>query len=57
VIITDVVWILYIIMYLLAVKNNWSAEKMAWWSLVGFLIFIVGGGLLIYMSNSFHKFY
>jgi len=57
VIITDVVWILYIIMYLLAMKKKWSGEKMAYWSLYGFLIFIVGGGLLIYMSNSFHKFY
>jgi ABC-type uncharacterized transport system permease subunit len=57
VIITDVVWILYIIVYLLALKNKWSGEKMAYWSLYGFLIFIVGGGLLIYMSNSFHKFY
>jgi len=57
VIITDVVWILYIIIYLLASKNKWSGEKMALWSFYGFIIFIVGGGLLIYMSNSFHKFY
>lgn len=57
VIITDVVWILYIIVYLVAMKNNWSGERMAYWSLYGFLIFIVGGGLMIYASDSFHKFY
>jgi ABC-type uncharacterized transport system permease subunit len=57
VIITDLVWFLYIVLYLLAVRKKWSSEKMAWWSLCGFLILIVGGGLLILVSDSFHKFY
>jgi ABC-type uncharacterized transport system permease subunit len=57
VIITDTVWIIYIIMYLFAMAKKWSGEKMAYWSLYGFLILIIGGGLSIYLSESFHKFY
>ena len=55
VIITDVVWILYIIMYLLAIKNKWSGEKVAYMSLYCFLLIVVGG-IVIYFSPSFHKF-
>lgn len=55
VIITDVVWILYIIMYLLAVKKKWSGEKVAYMSLYGFILIIVGW-IVIYLSPSFHKF-
>jgi HemX protein len=56
VIITDVVWILYIIMYLLAIKKKWSGEKMAYMSLYGFIVLIVGGGIVIFLSESFHEF-
>lgn len=56
VIITDAVWILYIIMYLLAIKNKWSGEKVAFMSFYGFVVLIIGGGILIYLSDSFHEF-
>lgn len=56
VIVSDVVWILYLMGYLATVIKNWTGEKMAYLSLYGFLILIVGGGIIIYMSESFHKF-
>jgi ABC-type uncharacterized transport system permease subunit len=56
VIVSDTVWILYVGGYLATVIKNWRGEKMAYLSLYGFLILIVGGGIIIYMSESFHKF-
>jgi ABC-type uncharacterized transport system permease subunit len=56
VILSDVVWILYVGGYIATVIKSWRGEKMAYLSLYGFLILIVGGGIIIYMSESFHKF-
>lgn len=56
VIVTDLGWILYLGGYIATVIKNWRGEKMAYLSLYGFLILIVGGGIIIYMSESFHKF-
>lgn len=56
VILSDVVWILYVGGYIATVIKSWRGEKMAYLSLYGFLILIVGGGVIIYMSESFHKF-
>ena len=56
VIISDAVWLLYFIGYLIIVAKKWRGEKMAYLSLYAFIILIVGGGIVIYMSESFHKF-
>jgi ABC-type uncharacterized transport system permease subunit len=56
VIISDGVWLLYLIGYIVTVAKKWRGEKMAYLSLYGFIILIVGGGIIIYMSESFHKF-
>jgi len=56
VIISDGVWLLYVVGYLITIAKKWRGEKMAYLSLYGFIILIVGGGIIIYMSESFHKF-
>jgi len=56
VIISDGVWLIYVVGYLITVSKKWRGEKMAYLSLYGFLILIVGGGIIIYMSESFHEF-
>ncbi len=56
VIVSDAVWILYIAGLIVTNIKKWRGEKMAYMSLYGFIILIVGGGIIIYMSESFHKF-
>jgi ABC-type uncharacterized transport system permease subunit len=56
VIISDGVWLLYLIGYLVVIGKKWRGEKMAYLSLYGFIILIVGGGIIIYLSDSFHEF-
>ena len=56
VIVSDAVWLIYLIGYLIVVIKKWRGAKLAYLSLYGFLVLIVGGGIIIYMSESFHKF-
>jgi HemX protein len=56
VIISDVVWLLYVMGFILMKIKKWRGEKMAYLSLYGFILLIVGGGIIIYMSESFHEF-
>ena len=56
VIISDIVWIIYVLGFLIATMKKWRGEKMAYLSLYGFVVLIIGGGVIIYMSESFHKF-
>jgi ABC-type uncharacterized transport system permease subunit len=56
VITSDMVWIIYVVGYLLTVVKKWRGEKMAKLSLYSFIVLIIGGGIIIYMSESFHKF-
>ena len=56
VITSDMVWIIYVAGYLLTVAKKWRGEKMAKLSLYSFIVLIIGGGIIIYMSESFHKF-
>ncbi len=57
VILTDVIWVFYIFLYFTAKKFHWNGKKMAWLSVSGFLILIISGGLVIYLSDSFHRFF
>lgn len=53
---SDAVWIIYVAGLILALVKKWRGEKMAYLSLYGFIILIIGGGVIIYLSESFHKF-
>ncbi len=57
VIITDVIWLLYLVGYSAARIMKWRGRWMAYLSLSGFLILIFGGVLVVYLTQSFHKFY
>ena len=56
VIVSDAVWLIYVIGYLIIALKQWRGAKLAYLSLYGFIILIVGGGILIYLSESFHEF-
>ena len=56
VIVSDAVWLVYVIGYLIVVIKKLRGAKLAYISLYGFIILIIGGGIIIYMSESFHKF-
>ena len=56
VITSDVVWLIYVVGYIVTVAKKWRGEKMAKLSLYSFIVLIIGGGIIIYMSESFHKF-
>jgi HemX protein len=56
VIISDAVWLLYLCGFIITSVKKWRGEKMAYLSLYGFILLIVGGGIVIYLSESFHKF-
>ena len=57
VIISDLVWFVYLLGYLFLHRMKWRGEKMAWYSLGGFLLLIMGGLIVLYLSESFHEFY
>ena len=57
VIVSDFIWILYLVGYLMAKFNKWHGRKMAYWSIAGFFLLIVGGFTVVYLSESFHAFY
>ena len=56
VIVSDAVWLIYLLGYLIIFFKQWRGAKLAYLSLYGFLILIVGGFIIIFMSDSFHKF-
>jgi len=56
VIISDAVWLIYLTGYLVIRANKWRGEKIAYISLYGFIVLVIGGGIVIYLSESFHKF-
>lgn len=53
----DAVWLFYVLGYIVARIFKWRGRWMAWLSLSGFHILIIGGGIIIFLSESFHKFY
>jgi ABC-type uncharacterized transport system permease subunit len=57
VIVSDAIWILYLMGYIMLLRNKWRGEKMAYYTISGFLILIAGGLLVIYLSESFHNFF
>lgn len=58
VIISDSVWLVYVIVYILSRRMKWRGVWMAYFSIAGFLFLILGGWtLVLYLSESFHEFY
>jgi HemX protein len=56
VIISDAVWLVYLLGFIITLAKNWRGEKMAYLSLFGYILLIVVGGIVIYLSESFHEF-
>ena len=56
VIVSDAVWLIYVVGYIVIALKQWRGPKIAYLSLYGFVILIVGGGIVIYLSESFHEF-
>ena len=57
VILTDAVWVIYLVAYIIIKAKRWGGERLAYWALYGFLVLIVGSGAILYLTESFHKFY
>ena len=57
VIITDLIWMAYFVVYLAAKFRNWSARIMAYLSIAGFIVLMVGMALVLTLGRSFHEFY
>ena len=56
VIISDAVWLIYLVGYIVSSAKKWRGEKVAYISFYGFIVLVIGGGIVIYLSESFHKF-
>ncbi len=56
VIISDAVWIIYLGGFIISKLLKWRGKRMAYVSLIGYIILIIGGGIIIFMSETFHKF-
>ncbi|TFG96223.1 MAG: hypothetical protein E4H13_12425 [Calditrichales bacterium] len=56
VILTDAIWLLYVVSYFLSRMMQWRGKWMAYLSLTGYLILILGGVSAVYLAESFHKF-
>jgi ABC-type uncharacterized transport system permease subunit len=57
VIVSDAVCLIYLIGVIVIRKLNWRGERMAYFAISSFVILIIGGFLVIYLSESFHQFY
>jgi ABC-type uncharacterized transport system permease subunit len=57
VILSDAIWLIYLLGFLLSRKLNWRGEKVAYYSLTLFIALIVGAAVVIFLSDSFHQFY
>ncbi|MBS0000536.1 MAG: cytochrome c biogenesis protein CcsA [Cyclobacteriaceae bacterium] len=57
VIVIDTIWIIYLIGYSASRLMRWRGIYMAYFSIFGFLVLILGGSMVIYVSESFHSFY
>ena len=54
---SDLVWLIYLVGYFLTGRLKWRGEKMAYFSLIGFVVLVIGGLIIINLSESFHAFY
>jgi ABC-type uncharacterized transport system permease subunit len=57
IIITDIIWLLYGIGYILARVFRWRGRMMAYLSLAGFILLLIAAVMVVLTTESFHKFY
>ncbi len=57
IILLDSLWLIYLIGYFSSRLMKWYGRRMAWLSLLTFLILLVGGMVVLNFSNSFHRFF
>jgi len=57
VVVSDLVWIIYLVGYFFFGRLKWGGEKMAYFSLIGYVVLVIGGLIAINLSESFHAFY
>ncbi len=57
VIISDIIWLIYAVSYVLARVLKWRGRFMAYLAVTGFLILLSGSLITILLAESFHKFY
>jgi HemX protein len=56
VIASDIIWILYLAGYIIAQFLRLHGRKMAYLSIAGYFILVVGGFLIVYLADTFHEF-
>lgn len=57
VIMSDAIWVVYLVGYILARALHWRGKRLAYVALVLFALMLVGAGIVIIGSQSFHQFY
>ena len=56
VIATDIIWLIYLSGYIMAQVLRLHGKKMAYLSITGYFILVVGGFLIVYLTETFHEF-
>ena len=56
VIATDIIWLLYLAGYIVAQALRLHGKKMAYLSITGYFILVIGGFMIVYLTETFHEF-
>lgn len=56
VVLTDTIWVAYLAGFLLSRKLKWRGDKNAYLSLSIYIILVIGGAVVLYLTESFHQF-
>lgn len=56
VIATDIIWLLYLAGYIIAQALRLHGKKMAYLSIAGYFILVIGGFMIVYLTETFHEF-
>jgi HemX protein len=56
VIASDIIWALYLASYIIAQFLRLHGKKMAYLSITGYFILVIGGFLIVYLADTFHEF-
>ncbi|MBD3226103.1 MAG: hypothetical protein GF313_15350 [Caldithrix sp.] len=57
VIVSDIIWVVYLITYIFARLLKWRGRWMAYLAVSGFILLVAGSLAVVLLSESFHKFY
>jgi len=56
VIATDIIWVIYLSGYIIAQFLRLPGKRMAYLSIAGYFILVIGGFLIVYLTETFHEF-